>query len=118
VIAAGLVAGVRGAPLPCTGKAPPLGLGVAGSGDPFDVAGTLARAAFAQPALLLEGLAFAAIAFALPFAQARGRWGAAAAGAALLLFCVLAVPSAAAIPLVAAAWVTAVVVAARGGRVA
>jgi hypothetical protein len=118
VIAAGLVAGVRGAPLPFTGKAPPLGLGVAGSGDPFDVAGTLARAAFAQPALLLEGLAFAAIAFALPFAQARGRWGAAAAGAALLLFCVLAVPSAAAIPLVAAAWVTAVVVAARGGRVA
>jgi hypothetical protein len=97
---------------------PPLGLGVAGSSDPFDVVGTLARAAAAQPALLLEAAAFAAIALALPFAQSRGRWGAAGAGAAMLLLCVLAVPSAAAVPLVVAAWVTAVVVAVRGGRVA
>ena len=118
VLAAGLVAGIRGAPLPFTGAAPPLGLGVAGAGDPLDVAGTLARAAAAQPALLLEAAAFAAVALALPFAQARGRWGAAAAGAAILLLCVLAVPSAAAVPLVAAAWVTTVVVALRGGRVA
>jgi hypothetical protein len=118
VLAAGLVAGVRGVALPFTGAAPPLGLGVAGSSDPFDVVGTLARAAGAQPALLVEAAAFAAIALALPFAQARGRWGAAAAGAAMLLLCVLAVPSAAAVPLVAAAWVTTVVVALRGGRVA
>ena len=118
VLAAGLVAGVRGVALPFTGAAPPLGLGVAGSSDPFDVVGTLARAAAAQPALLLEAAAFAAIALALPFAQSRGRWGAAAAGAVMLLLCVLAVPAAAAVPLVVTAWVTAVVLAVRGGRVA
>src|SRR5206468_1657402 len=43
VLVAAVVAGVRGVALPFTGTAPPLGLGVAGAGDPFDVAGTLAR---------------------------------------------------------------------------
>jgi Protein kinase domain len=118
VLAAGVVAGVRGASLPFTGDAPPLGLGVAGSDDPLDVLGTLARAAAGHPALLLEAAAFAAVALALPFAQARGRWGAAGIGAAMLAATLLAVPGAAAIPLVAAAWLTAGVVAARAERVA
>jgi len=73
VLAAALVAGVRGAPLPFTGAAPPLGLGLAGATDPLDVAGSLARALAAQPALLVEALAFAAIAAPLPLAAARGR---------------------------------------------
>ena len=117
VLAAALVAGVRGAPLPFTGAAPPLGLGLAGATDPLDVAGSLARAVAAQPALLVEALAFAAIAAALPFAAARGRWGAAAAAAAMLVLTVLVVPSAGAVPLVAAAWITGAALALQAERV-
>jgi hypothetical protein len=117
VLAAALVAGVRGAPLPFTGAAPPIGLGLAGATDPLDVAGSLARALAAQPALLVEALAFAAIAAALPFAAARGRWGAAAAAAAMLVLTVLVVPSAGAVPLVAAAWITGAALALQAERV-
>ncbi len=116
VLVAGVVAGLRHASLPFTGARPPLGVGVAGATNPLDVAGSLARAAAAHPALLVEAAAFAAIALALPFAQARGRWGAAGLGAAMLVLTVLAVPSAAAAPLVAAAWLTATVVAVRASR--
>ena len=116
VLVAGLVAGVRHAPLPFTGARPPLGLGVAGSGDPLAVVGTLARAAAAHPALLVEAGVFAAIALVLPFAQARGRWGAAALGAAMVALTVLTVPSARVLPLVAAAWLTAGAVAVRAAR--
>src|SRR5439155_440075 len=38
VLVAGIVAAVRGVALPFTGASPPLGLGVAGSTDPLDVA--------------------------------------------------------------------------------
>jgi len=117
VVAAAVVAGVRGVPLPLTGASPPLGLGVAGAGDPLDVAGTLARAAAAHPALLVEAVVLAAIAVVLPFARLRGRWGAAGVGAAMLVLAVLAVPSAAAAPLVAAAWATAAAVALAADRV-
>ena len=118
VLAAGVVAGVRGAPLPFTGARPPLGIGVAGSTGPLDVAGTLVRVAGAHPALLIEALAFAAIAVVLPYAQARGRWGAAALGAVMLAATVLAVPSAQALPLVATAWLTTAVLMVRADRVA
>ncbi|MGZ4395843.1 MAG: protein kinase domain-containing protein [Gaiellaceae bacterium] len=116
VLVAGVVAGLRHASLPLTGSRPPLGVGVAGSTNPLDVAGSLARAAAAHPALLVEAAAFAAIALAVPFAQARGRWGAAGLGAAMLVLTVLAVPSATAAPLVVAAWLTAMVVAVRAAR--
>ena len=116
VLVAGVVAGLRHAALPFTGARPPLGVGVTGSMNPLDVAGSLARAAAAHPALLVEAAAFAAVALALLYAQARGRWGAAALGAGMLVLTVLAVPSAAAAPLVAAAWLTATVVAVRASR--
>ncbi len=118
VLAAGLVAGIRGAPLPFTGARPPLGIGLAGSTGPLDVAGTLLRAAGAQPALLIEAAVFAAVAFVLPYARSRGRWGAAGLGAAMLAATVLAVPSAQAVPLVIAAWVTAAALVVRAERVA
>jgi len=118
VLAASVVAGVRGATLPFTGARPPLGVGVAGSTGPLDVAGTLMRVAGAHPALLIEALAFAAIALVLPYAQARGRWGAAVLGALMLTATVLAVPSAQALPLVVAAWLTTAVLMARAERVA
>ena len=111
VLTAGLVAGIRHAGLPFTGTHAPLGLGVAGARDPLDVAGSLARAAAAHPPLLIEAAAFAVLAVALP--RVRGRWGAAGIGAGMLVACVLAVPSAAPLPLVAAAWVTAFAVALR-----
>jgi Protein kinase domain len=118
VLAAGLVAGIRGVSLPFTGARPPLGLGVAGADDPLDVLGTLARAAAAQPALLIEAGLLAAVAVALPIAQGRGRWGAAGIGAAMLAATLLAVPAAGAVPLVLAAWLTAAAMALRSERVA
>jgi hypothetical protein len=111
VLVAGVVAGVRGVSLPFTGHPPPRGVGVAGASDPFDVAGSLVRAAAAQPGLLAEALAFALVAAALPYARARGLWGAAVIGAGMLTLTLLLVPPAGAVPLVAAAWVTAAAVA-------
>jgi hypothetical protein len=117
VLAASVVAGVRGAALPFTGAPAPLGIGVAGSTGPLDVAGSLMRVAGAHPALLIEALAFAGIAVVLPYAQARGRWGAAGLGAAMMATTVLAVPSAQVLPLVAAAWLTTAVLMVRADRV-
>ena len=116
VLVAALVAGVRHAALPIVGGAPPLGLGIAGARDPLDVAGSLARAAGAHPALLVEAGVFAAVALALPYAHARGRWGAAILGGAMLVGTVATVPSAPAVPLAFAAWLTAAAVALRARR--
>ena len=65
---------------------------------------------------MVEAVVFAAVALALPYAHARGRWGAAVLGAAMLAATVLAVPSAPAVPLAAAAWLTAAAVALRARR--
>jgi hypothetical protein len=81
--------------------------------DPLDVIGTLFRAATAHPALLAEAAAFALVAALLPFARARGRWGAAGLGALMLAATLLPAPAAPALPLVAAAWITVAVVALR-----
>jgi hypothetical protein len=115
VVVAGIVAGVRGTALPLTGHAPPLGIGVSGSGDPFDVAGSLARALLAQPALVVEAVVFAVVAVALPYA--RGRWRAAGLGAGFLAAGVLAAPSVTAWPLVVGAWLTAAALAWASERV-
>ena len=113
VLTAALAAGIRHAALPLIGGPAPLGLGVAGARDPFDVAGSLARAAGAHPALLVETCALALVALALPHARARGRWAAAALGAGMIVLTVAAVPSAAALPLLLAAWAIAAVTALR-----
>jgi hypothetical protein len=117
VVAAAIAAGLRGAALPFTGAPPPLGVGVAGAGDPIDVAGSLTRALTAHPVLLLEAAAFAVVAVAVPYARARGRWGAAGLGAAMLSLTLLVAPAASATPLVVAAWLTAIVLAAPKLRV-
>jgi len=110
---AGVVAGLRQAPLPFTGATPERGLGIAGSDDPFAVAGALVRALQAHPALPLEALALAAAAVALPYARARGPWGIAGFGAGMIAITLLPVPAVAAAPLVLAAWATCAVVALR-----
>jgi hypothetical protein len=75
--------------------------------------GSLTRAVTAHPALLAEAVAFALLAAALPLLRPYGRWGAAAFGAAMVLLCVPVAPQAAVVPLVAAAWVTAALLAVR-----
>ena len=117
VLTAALVAGIRHAALPLVGGAAPLGIGVTGARGPLDVAGSLARAAGAHPSLLLEAGALALVALALPYAQSRGRWGAAALAAGMLVLTVAVVPTAAAIPLVLSAWAIAVFTALRAPAV-
>jgi len=104
VLTAALAAGIRHVALPLVDGPAPLGLGVAGARDPFDVASSLARAAGAHPALLVETCALALVALALPHARARGRWAAAALGAGMIVLTVAAVPSAAALPLLLSSW--------------
>jgi hypothetical protein len=113
VLAAGLVAGIRGVPLPFDASAPPAVLGLAASGDPLDVSSTLWNALLSRPALAAEMLVLAAVAALLPFARARGLWAVAALGAAFLAAALLAVPAVAAAPLVVAVWATCVAVAVR-----
>jgi hypothetical protein len=116
VLVAALAAGIRHGPLPLTGAAAPLGLGVAGANDPLDVAGSLLRAVAADRALALESVAFAVVALVLPYARTRGRWGAAGIGALMLVLTLLPVPAAAAVPLVLAAWGLAAFAALRPAR--
>jgi hypothetical protein len=111
VLVAVLAAGLRHVPLPVTGGGAPLGMGIAGARDPLDVAGSIARAAAGHPGLLVEAAVLAAIAVALPYARGRGRWGGAILGASMLVLTLVPVPAATALPLVAAAWITAAVVA-------
>jgi hypothetical protein len=111
VLLAALVAGLRHVPLPFTGAAPPKGLGIAGSEDPFAVADTLLRALGSHPALLLEAAVLAAAAVALPFARERGLWAIAGLGAGLIALTLLPVPAVAAAPLVLAAWATCAILA-------
>jgi hypothetical protein len=114
VLLAAVVAGLRHAPLPFTGAAPPQGLGIAGSEDPFAVAVALARALETHPALLLEALALAAAAVVLPFARERGLWAIAGLGAGLISVTLLPAPSVAAAPLVLSVWATCMVLALKG----
>src|SRR4029077_14614059 len=88
VLTAALAAGIRHVSLPLVGGPAPLGLGVAGARDPFDVAGSLARAATAHPALLVEACVLAVVALAIPHARSRGLWGAALLGGTMILLTV------------------------------
>jgi hypothetical protein len=113
VLAAGLVAGIRGVPIPFGGTSPPPDLGLAAAGDPLAVAAALWHALLSQPALAVETLVLAAVACLLPVARARGPWAIAGLGAAFLAAALLAAPGVAAIPLVVAVWATCVAVAVR-----
>ncbi|HET8893861.1 MAG TPA: serine/threonine-protein kinase [Gaiellaceae bacterium] len=111
VLAGAIGAGLRHGSLPFTGVRAPLGLGVAGSTDPLDVAGSLARAAAAHPPLLLAAGILALVAAALPRAREHGYWGAAALGGGMLVLSLLAVPVGVVAPLAVAAAVTAAAIA-------
>ncbi len=111
VLLAAIVAGLRHASLPLTGAAPPKGLGIAGSEDPLAVAVAFWRTLLDHPALLLEAVALAAVAVALPFARDRGLWWIAGFGAAFIVLTVTPAPTVAAIPLILGAWTTCIVMA-------
>ena len=112
VLAAGLVAGIRGAPLPFDGGPAP-GLGLAASRDPFEVGSALWGALVSSPALAVEALVFAAVAVLLPGARSRGPWAVAGLGAVFLATALLLAPGVSAAPLAVAVWATCVAVVVR-----
>jgi hypothetical protein len=111
VLLAAVVAGLRRAPLPFDGSAPPLGLGITGSGRPTAVAHALWAQLSTHPEIVAEAALLAAAAVVLPHVRGRGPWAAAFFGGGLLAATALAAPGAAVLPLCAAAWLTAGVLA-------
>jgi hypothetical protein len=106
VLAAGLVAGIRGAELPLGLGRPPLGIGVVGSDRPTAVLHALWQALAAHPTLAAEALALAAVAAALPLVRDRTPRTIACFGAAMLAVTLLPAPGVTAAPLVAGVWLT------------
>ena len=96
-----IVAGLRGAELPF-GQGPAPSLDLAGAESAVAAAFALARAV--PGGLALEAVVLAAVAIALP--HARTPWRIAGLGAAALAGTLLAAPSAPALPLVLAVWLT------------
>ncbi len=103
VMAAALVAGLRGSPLPLTGAAAG-DIGIAGSERVSDVANGLATVLQANTPIVTTALALAAASVALPYARRRGLWGIAALGAGQLALVLLAAPSVPAFSIVAGTW--------------
>jgi Protein kinase domain len=106
VLTAGVVAGIRGVPLPFDGALPPRDLGIAAQGNALDVAVTMWSALLSRPALALEALVLAGVAALLPVARSRGPWALAALGSGFLAAALLVVPGVAAVPLAVAVWAT------------
>jgi len=111
VLLAAVVAGIRRVPLPFDGSTPPLGLGLAGSARPAAVAHVLWSQLVAHPEITAEALVLAAAAAALPYARGRGPWPAVLFAGTLLALTATIAPAAALLPLIAAAWLTAAILA-------
>jgi len=112
VLAAGVVAGIRGSPLPFDGARPP-DPGIAAAADPLAAAAALGESLASRPALLVETLVLAGVAVLLPYARRRGPWAIAVLGAATLAGALLVVPTVAAAPLAVAVWAACAAVALR-----
>ena len=111
MLAAAVVAALAGRGLPVVGgEAPDLAL--AGATSPLGALSALWDGLSASSALLLETIALAAAAAAIGACRRRGPWGGAAFGTLLLGATLLADPHAAALPLVAAAWIAAILLSA------
>jgi uncharacterized protein YaaW (UPF0174 family) len=111
IVSAAVVAAVAGHGLPIVGGEAP-DLAIAGIGGPLGAASELWHGLVSARPLLLETLALAAAAGAVGTCRRRGPWGGAAFGALLTSLTLLADPGAAALPLVAAGWACAFVLAA------
>jgi hypothetical protein len=103
VLAAALVAGVRGKPLPLTGSR--VGdLGLAGTTRLTDVGHALTTVLAGNAALLTTGLTLAAASVLLPTARRFGLWGIAMLGVGQLGLILLAAPSIPALSIVLGTW--------------
>jgi hypothetical protein len=115
VVTAAVVAALAGHALPIVGgDAPDLSLG--GLAGPFGAAGQLLHGIAGSNGLLLETVVLAGAAAAIGAFRHRGPWGAALFGALLAASTLLADPGAGALPLVLAAWASALVLAAEPVR--
>ena len=103
VLAAAVTAGIRGVELPFAGARAHVAL--AGAESVTGVAGSLVHVLVAHAGLGLAAAVLGLVAALLPQLRERGLWGIAGAGALLLAPLVVA-PAAAALPVVAAAWLT------------
>jgi hypothetical protein len=110
VLTAGVAAGVGGAELPFA-SAPAPALALHATRSPFAAAGDLLDVLTARPALGLGALVLAAATATCPFAARRGLWWITVFGAALIAGGVLVGPQASPLPVVACAWITAIVLA-------
>jgi hypothetical protein len=103
VLAAAVVAGLRGQPLPLTGDS--VGdIGVATTERPADVGTALLDVLADNAALATTAFAFAITAVLLPRARAHGLWGIAGLGALQLALVLLAAPSIPSISIVVGTW--------------
>jgi hypothetical protein len=102
-VLAAIVAGIRRSPLPLTGEGPPL-VPLAGIEAPQEAARRLLEAV--PGVFAFELLVLAAATALLPYAARRGPWGLAGFGAIALAALLLPDPSVAALPVVAAVWIT------------
>jgi hypothetical protein len=103
VLAAAMVAGLRGQPLPLTGLT--VGdIGIATTERPADVGTALLDVLADNAAIATTAIAVALTAILLPRARARGLWGIAALGALQLTLVLLAAPSIPWISVVLGTW--------------
>ena len=103
VLAAALVAGLRGVPLPLTGAH--IGdLGLAGTTRVTDVGQAVTTVLAGNAALLTTALTLAAVAVLLPTARRFGLWGIAVLGVGQLGMILLAAPSIPALSIVLGTW--------------
>jgi len=113
-LAAAAVVGVGGGTLPVAGGEVP-DFPIAGVAGPGDAASLLWSTLASAQGFLLEALALAVAAAAVDLCRRRGAWGGAAYGALLTTATLLFDPRASALPLVAAAWASAALLAAEPG---
>ena len=111
VLAAAVAAGLAGRGLPVVGGEAPA-LALAGVSSPLGALSALWDGLSSSSAFALETIALAAAAAAVGACRRRGPWGGAAFGTLLLGATLLADPHAAALPLVAAAWIAAILLSA------
>ena len=112
VLAAAVTAGVMGHGLPFAGR---VDLSLGGVDGPLTAATALWNGLAGAQGLLLETLALGAAAAAIGACRRRGSWGAAAFGALVATTTLLADPGTSALPLVGAAWASAVLLAVEPG---
>jgi eukaryotic-like serine/threonine-protein kinase len=103
VVLAAIVAGIRRSPLPLTGEGPPP-VPLAGLDGPAEAARRLVDAL--PPVLAFEALVLALASALLPYVARRGLWELAGFGAVLMAALLLPDPRIAALPAIAAVWLT------------